>query len=272
VAEPNRFVFAAPVLPSTVEQARADQIKAVKFGLLVSLAPAALVVALSPIVPVALSTGASVFSGVHFEPHGGGGVSARMTAAAAALYLLPIPAGVVPPERYGIDPSIVPHTVGTFPGQKTLGFAASEPRQASFDARERERLIIGYLRRGAEGQALGDIATERLVADLLFLRATSHQETASVNALAILERRVPERLADDRANGVPLPAPVAVAQIPLPQFAVPQKNPAPVPVSSVEPVGTFNPSSIRPIRLTAMAAIAAHEFLRKELLTERADP
>jgi len=278
--EIDRFKFAEPVVPAQVEAARADKLNATKFGLLVSLAPAATVVAIAPVIPAGIKAGVSAFSGVHFVPRARATVSPRVTVAAGALYLAPIPAGVVPPEVYGIDPSIVPHTVGNFPGQKTIGFKASEVREQVYNARERETLIIAYLRRGGNGQALGDIPTDRLISDVQFLRATVHQEESSGRALEILERKVVERGATlpERVNVLPVMEPEATkGQNP---FAVRPVAPPPrgvggiigTALASVPDAPTFHPALILPGNLLAWASAAAAEGIRKELATERADP
>ena len=217
-----------------------------------------------------LFRGASKYgAGVHFEPRPTS-FSPKIGAFSFATFLAPAPVGIVPPELYQVNPSWLRNDVtGDIPAQEFLGVKVNETREKVFLSERAERTIIHAVLKDysitGRVQDLSVFTTAELVAMRDFLRATEKTQFRSPLALNALNAEINTRPNDAlpvEGTGITvIPSPTD------PRFA----SVTPQQVQEIRG-GGFNPSSVRPLMLTAMAVIKASEFLRRELLTERADP
>lgn len=276
-----------PVPPNelTIVTAQKQRDEAIIHGTLVFFGIAAGAGILSPVVPNFMTKIAGGVTGFHIDP-----TKVRPIASPGkflALYILPAPAGVVPPELYGLPPDYVKDFAPGLPQTTLLANVSTKERTALFDAEQEVDRIIARAS-GPKGQR-SQASTQTLLSDLAFLHAlgapVGEQFLApprSETAFRTVERELVERgvvvplrvvTQTQQTDFTNLRRVVSIAgvagtieavQLPRPAIAIPN----PVMAAS----GGFNPHAIKPNTTLARASAEKADFTRKDHVTERADP
>ena len=183
--------------------------------------------------------------------------------------LAPAPVGYVPPEWYGLHPSVVRRTLGFGAGKKPIVFEASQSRVKTYEAKlEAERIAARVLKTEvvfglASGFPNFTIPKGQLSItedELAFLESLPPGITNAQKLIPELRARRSDFLIDPRSE---LDLPAGLASVAIPVAFAP---------AAVVPSASIQPEHITPINAAALANMAAAEGLRAALVSERADP
>jgi hypothetical protein len=213
-----------------------------------------------------------------------------------ATFLLPAPAGIVPPELMQIQPSwlqtITPNWV---PGQELAGIKASSARERVFESERAERAIIhavlqDYTYPGTP-QDLAKFTTDQLAAMRDFLKTTSTTQARSPAALNALNAELLSRPylalpSEDAVSRIPSPTEGPLGLLPSPNgtqapaFSGQSVFGQPFGIGSFgtlpplipQPVANISADKIEPSNTRQQEAKKRAPTLLKGILSESADP
>lgn len=187
--------------------------------------------------------GPGLFTGLEQAPSATGRATTTVSKFAPFGALLPTPLGYVPPEFYGLHPEVVMRTVGRPIGSKPLGFEATEARKVVFEARKKAD-EIGARALGLDFRATPAFGPERFQIPpgrIPITRAEAEFLAALPPGVSEASKLVPQLI--ERASDLQPDAP-----------------------------GSTQPASVQPVTDAAIRNMLAALGLRRELVSERADP
>lgn len=244
------------IQPNDLRDARIERIKAaaVAFGLVGGVtalnyrfnAPG------GPVVQKPLQIG---LTGIKVAPTPAGRASVKVPLVAVAAGLLPQPVGYVPAEFYGLHPEVVKNTLGFRAGQKPPILSAGPARLKEHDAREAVKGIIERVGAVPVRDTVGRVTAYEIPDGPLNITREEF------NFLAALPRGF-----DGRSVLI-----VRELEGQAPRF---KDFPADYLAASSAPAadGTFKPLDVKGASQLAIASGDGADGIRRELVTERADP
>ncbi len=189
------------------------------------------------------------------------------------LYALPPPLGIIPPEYYGASPTYLGDQFPSLPKSPFLATSTTPERAAVYAAeKQREQL---------ENEVLRFIQITKPEERLVYLegiRALPAKQRQEGTVLEFQTKILERELAFQKITFTPVEfiSSAQAAAIPAQPIApVLDEFPgagAPAPVAGPVANGDFHPFLIQPISMLAIASAIAAEGIRRELVTERADP
>lgn len=233
-----------------------------------------------PIVQVPLR---NVVTGLHATPQPSGRAKITLTKGGGVLAFLPAPVGYVPPEFFNLHPEFWKQSVGRPPFGKTFGFDASKERIAVFKARQ-DANAIGARLLGipsgdeslfrATGMKLPPGPVRIFPGELAFLQSLPAGTSPAQFLIPQLEDRLKAQgqfaphidtttLDEFGGSGDQGPRPV------LPIIGTDAEGD---PIFGDAPMGSTQPELVQPVNGKAIAIQASATGIRKQLVTERADP